>query len=87
MWKIFKKLSKAKQLCECKNCHTKELGFWEKVALKDGRHTMFTLYKCLDCRGVLGFPQFNFNLALSNGTDDTKEILNKIIKTKQCSNL
>ena len=38
-------------------------------------YTTFYLQQCLECGGVCGFPQENFEIALEKGTEITKRKL------------
>ena len=68
-----------KKLCKCETHKVKEIGWWEHCPLKGNGHTEFAVKKCLDCEGVCGFPQSNFELALKEGTVETIQTLRKII--------
>lgn len=48
-----------------------------KVGLSGGRHTSFMLLEC-KCGDKLAFPSDNFNLALNEGTDETKKFLKNL---------
>ncbi|GAH78312.1 unnamed protein product [marine sediment metagenome] len=58
----------------------KLISLLNRWPLKDDAHTEFFVDVCLDCGGVCGFPQENFDLALETGTIETKETLNDIIE-------
>lgn len=69
------------KLCQCKGSHSVEqLGNWDGCPLQGFAHTQFYVQRCLDCGGICGFPQSNFELALEKGTPETKAKLAKIIK-------
>lgn len=56
--------------CACTSCHTGSIATWDHFPLRNGGHTSFVLFRCLECRGVTGFPDTNLDIALSGGTDD-----------------
>lgn len=55
---------------------------YETYNLNGGSHTGFVLFRCSACLGVFGFPDSNLDLALTEGTDETKEFLNLILTKK-----
>lgn len=66
-------------LCECKSSRqVEQIGSWDGCPLKGG-HTQFYVQRCRTCGGVSGFPSANFELALKDGTDETKATLAQII--------
>lgn len=73
-------------LCNCKIskrwAFTKnkvtQIGNWDGCPLDDG-HTNFMVFRCSRCKGIIGFPATNLNLALENGTLETKKKLAEII--------
>jgi len=66
-------------LCSCDYPnYIEEIGYWDGCPLEGG-HTAFAVNKCKNCGGVSGFPQYNFELALKEGTRETKEKLRQII--------
>lgn len=48
-----------------------------KVGLTHGRHTSFIVMECR-CKDKLAFPSDNFNIALNEGTEETKEFLKSL---------
>lgn len=69
-------------LCKCekkKSRKIKQIGFWDGCPLEKKAHTNFVVLRCLDCNGIVGFPEFNFNLAINEGTLETKSKLAEII--------
>ena len=61
-------------LCNCKEQQADKL-YEYKASLKGGRHTAFIAGRCINCGGWIVFPDFNFNLALSEGTEKTYKFL------------
>ena len=67
--------------CVCRHDRkVKELGTWEGCPLENGGHTMFITQQCMNCGGLCGFPDFNLQLALDEGTPQTKETLRKLME-------
>lgn len=67
----FKDLPVTSGLCKCKG----SIPFQPKInceyfPLKSGHHTSFVLGRCGHCKGFAGFPQYNLDLALKEGTDE-----------------
>jgi len=75
------------KLCKCElQKHTDEIGYWDGCPLEGFAHTSFAVEQCRGCGGICGFPQSNFELALTNGTVKTKEKLNEIAREFPRSN-
>jgi hypothetical protein len=68
-------------LCACEGSKRfTEIGNWSYCPLEGGGHTSFDVLRCRQCGKVFGFPSFNFDLALSQGTSDVKAKLQKLIQ-------
>ena len=68
-------------LCKCSGTrNVTQVGSWDHCQLKNGCHTTFIIQVCEECKGICGFPHENLLLALNEGTDQTKEELQKILK-------
>lgn len=67
-------------LCDCKIGRRKTtiIGSWDGCPLNGG-HTNFRVLRCDKCKGIVGFPAFNLNIALENGTPETKKKLAEIL--------
>jgi len=78
--------SKPQRIEQLKRCFCRhnreiiEIGNWEHCPLADGGHTEFSTNKCSECGGLYGFPDSNLQLALDEGTPQTKETLRKIME-------
>lgn len=69
--------------CKCTGSRkTVNLGKWDRCELEEGRHTQFFLERCKVCDGLCGFPQTNFELALEEGTVETKKLLKEMAVPK-----
>lgn len=67
-------------LCKCDlPKQIKQIGSWDGCPLEGDAHTQFFVEKCKGCGGICGFPQSNFDLALKDGTPETKKKLAEII--------
>lgn len=68
-------------LCKCTVTERKiiKLGYWDGCPLEGKSHTSFDVNQCMECGGICGFPQPNFELALQKGTEATKNKLAEII--------
>lgn len=65
--------------CKCEGPRLfEQIGSWNGCPLEGGGHTQFYVEKCLDCGGICGFPQSNFDLALKEGTEETKSTLSRL---------
>ena len=68
-------------LCKCTGSRNVRLiSLLNRWPLEGDAHTKFFVDVCLECGGVCGFPKENFELALKNGTTETKEALADIIE-------
>ena len=68
-------------LCKCDSGNgVEQIGKWDGCPLDGGGHTAFIVERCLNCGGVCGFPQSNFELALKDGTPETKQKLAAIVE-------
>ncbi len=76
--KFFKKQVKPNIgcLCDCKGdiqmMNTKEAEYFP---LNGGYHTAFLVGECEHCGGLAGFPHSNLELAVQDGTEEGKKIL------------
>lgn len=52
-----------------------------KLFLKDGGHTQVILLKCWCGHKEIGFPSYNYELALKEGTPETIKILKQHFNT------
>jgi len=67
-------------LCKCElPKQVRIIGFWDACALEGKAHTNFCIKRCEGCGGICGFPQTNFEIALKDGTPETKKKLAEII--------
>jgi len=59
------------KICRCleeKGSHNvREVRRFLWYRLKEGVHTNFIVFQCLDCLGYCGMPPYNFDLALKSG--------------------
>lgn len=55
-----------------------ELGSWEDCPLEGEAHTQFILMACVQCGHVYGFTTHNLDLAIDQGTPETKAKLHEI---------
>ena len=61
-------------LCNCEEQKTDKLYEYE-VPLRGGRYTTFVAGRCVHCGKWIVFPSFNFELALSEGTEEAHKFL------------
>lgn len=67
-------------LCKCDlPKQIEQVGSWDGCSLEGDAHTQFSVQRCKGCGGICGFPQYNFELALKEGTPETKKKLAEII--------
>jgi hypothetical protein len=64
--------------CNCSDCEIQELGLFENLPLDNGHWTSCGVHKCKNCKRIGGFPQSNLELAITSGTQETKEALRRI---------
>jgi Fe2+ or Zn2+ uptake regulation protein len=65
-------------LCDCSECETEGLGFFETLPLKDGHFTSAQVHKCKKCGKIGGFPQSNLETAIKEGTPETQQALREV---------
>lgn len=56
------------QLCKCTGTITAQALGDIRAPLATGGHTNFIIYRCEGCRGLRGFPEYNLQLFLKEGT-------------------
>ena len=66
-------------MTECKHVGVplESIGFYSVAMLADGCHTSFRLLRCV-CGAVIGLPQHNLELAMKDGTAETKDKLREL---------
>jgi len=70
-----------KLLCKCEGSRNiEQVGHADRIPLKGGGHTAFTIIRCSVCHGFAGFPQDNFDLALAMGTPAAKKQLRNFLR-------
>ena len=63
-------------LCNCMGERDSEmLAQLNYVPLIDNKHTSLRILKCKKCDGIRGFPHENLEIAMRDGTRQTKEFL------------
>lgn len=65
--------------CDCDRQVT-EIGYWERCPLENGGHTEFAVQRCSVCGGICGFPDENLQIALDDGTPETKSKLAEVME-------
>lgn len=72
------------KICKCletKSSHKVERVFhFDRYVLEGGGFTSFMVFQCCDCGAFGGFPPSNFEIALKEGTAETKTMLGLIPK-------
>ncbi len=71
---LFANVGKNNDKCD----HSYDIMQQITVGLIGGSHTRFAVLKCSKCGDMSGFPSDNLDLALKNGTEDTKEKLRRL---------
>lgn len=64
-------------LCTCKSIEDRTLTVLrciQRAEMRDGSHTSFYLMRCDVCKGLWGWPQKNFTMALDGGWDPNAEL-------------
>ena len=75
------KFGKKTKPCDHREKHVEIINHVTKAPLRDGHWTSFMLMRCV-CGAVVGFPDDNYQLALNEGTDETKEHLKQYQERK-----
>ena len=85
MFGFFRKKEQAKEkpyvgkLCECSgDITTRNNKECEYFPLQNGYHTSFSVGECIHCGGLRGFPHYNLQLAVNEGTEESKSILKQL---------
>lgn len=81
MFGLFKKKVKTHtgKLCECTgDIKMDNMIECEYFPLKSGGHTAFMMGKCTNCDGFAGFPHYNLELAINEGSEEGIGHLKKI---------
>lgn len=72
------------KLCKCletKSSHqVKRIFHFDRYVLEGDAFTSFSVFQCCDCGGFCGSPPRNFEIALNEGTVETKTMLGLIPK-------
>jgi len=69
--------------CKSKSREVKQIGSWDHCPLEGNGHTSFVVFRCSNCGGVDGFPSENLDIALREGTLETKKKLDEIINSNK----